>query len=125
MQNVPKRFDINFNKTFFRTEKAGEAGLPDGIFQTKKSNLGKFWRDLQWNMLVYVFYGHLVYFVAIWYILWLFGIVYSYLVYFSPFWNYEPMWKILYYFIMFCIPILFSRRFLFSHYFSLQYSVLT
>jgi hypothetical protein len=31
-------------------------------FQTKNPNLGKFWKDLQWEMLVY--------FMAIWYILW-------------------------------------------------------
>jgi hypothetical protein len=50
-----------------------EAGLPDGLFQTKNTSLGKFWRVLQWKMLVYVkaiwsIYGNLVYFVAIWYI---------------------------------------------------------
>jgi hypothetical protein len=49
-------------------------------FQIKNRNLGKFWRVLQWKMLVYFidiwsilrpFYtynGHLVYFVVIWYI---------------------------------------------------------
>jgi hypothetical protein len=36
---------------------------------------------------VCVFYGHLVYFTAIWYILWPFGLFYSYLVYFSPFYD--------------------------------------
>jgi hypothetical protein len=48
--------------------------------QTKNPNLGKFWRVLQWKMLVYfmdtrsilrsfvIFYGHLVYFVVIWHI---------------------------------------------------------
>jgi hypothetical protein len=48
-------------------------------FQTKNANLGKFWRVLQWKMLVYfrdtwsilrsfvIFYWHLVYFVVIWY----------------------------------------------------------
>jgi hypothetical protein len=35
-------------------------------FQNKNTNLGKFWRALQWKTLVY--------FVAIWYILWLFVI---------------------------------------------------
>jgi hypothetical protein len=50
-------------------------------FQTKNPNLGKFWRVLQWKMLVYfrtiwsilrpleIFYGQVVYFVFIWYIL--------------------------------------------------------
>jgi hypothetical protein len=49
-------------------------------FQTKNPNSGKFWRVLQWKMLVYfmsiwsilrpleIFYGPLVYFVVIWYI---------------------------------------------------------
>jgi hypothetical protein len=49
-------------------------------FQTKNTNLGKFWKVLQWKMLVYfmailvflrptvVFHGHLYAFVDIWYI---------------------------------------------------------
>jgi hypothetical protein len=36
------------------------------------------------------FYGHLVYFTAIRYILWSFGIIYGYLVYFIPFWYVGP-----------------------------------
>jgi hypothetical protein len=56
-------------------------------FQTKNPNLGKFWRVLLWNILVYfmtiwsilwpleIFYGHLVYFVVIWYIFPRFGIL--------------------------------------------------
>jgi hypothetical protein len=49
------------------------------FFQTKNPNLGKFWRYVQWKILVkfiaiWSFYGHLVYFVAFGYILWLFGI---------------------------------------------------
>jgi hypothetical protein len=53
-------------------------GLPDGIyFQTKHPNFGKFWSVIQWKKLVNsmaiwkillpfgIFYGHLVYFVAI------------------------------------------------------------
>jgi hypothetical protein len=47
-------------------------GCPMVCFQTKNPNLGKFWRVLQWKMLVYfmdtwsilryfvIFYGHLV-----------------------------------------------------------------
>jgi hypothetical protein len=38
--------------------------------------LGKFGWDLQWKVLVY-FYGHLVYFVAIWYIFYRFGMLYQ------------------------------------------------
>jgi hypothetical protein len=49
-------------------------------FQTKNRNFGTFLRALQWKMFVYfmdigsilgpfdIFYGHLVYFVVIWYI---------------------------------------------------------
>jgi hypothetical protein len=42
-------------------------------FQTQNPNLGKFWSVLQSKMLVYfmairnIFFGHLVYFMAIWY----------------------------------------------------------
>jgi hypothetical protein len=43
-------------------------------FETKNPNVGKFWSVLQWKMLVY--------FVAIWYI----GYVYGYLVYLFTFW---------------------------------------
>jgi hypothetical protein len=49
-----------------------DAGLPDGIFQTKNPNFGKFWRAFKWKMLKYlmaigIHYGH-------------FGIFYGYLV---------------------------------------------
>jgi hypothetical protein len=55
-------------------------------FQTKIPALGKFWRILLWKILVYfmtistilepleIFYGHLVYFMVIWYIFPRFGI---------------------------------------------------
>jgi hypothetical protein len=61
------------------------------VFKPKIQNLGKFWRVLQWKMIVYfmdtrsilrslvVFYGHLVY-IGSW---WLFGI-------FFPFWYFVP-----------------------------------
>jgi hypothetical protein len=56
-------------------------------FQTKNTNLGKFWRVLEWNKidifyihLEYlkefgIFYDHLVHFVFIWYIFSRFGIM--------------------------------------------------
>jgi hypothetical protein len=44
------------------------------LFLTKHPKLGKFWRVLQWTMLVYV--------TAIWYILWPFGLFYGHLVHF-------------------------------------------
>jgi hypothetical protein len=59
-------------------------------FQTKNPNLGKFWRVLQWKMLVcfmgtwsilrsfVVFYGHL------------FGTARGNLAYFFPFWYFVP-----------------------------------
>jgi hypothetical protein len=43
-------------------------------FQKKIPSLGKFWRVLQWKILVY--------FMAIWYILWYLGILCGHLVYF-------------------------------------------
>jgi hypothetical protein len=86
-------------------------GLSQGCqmvyFQTKKPNLFKFWRVVQWKRLIYymaswsifrpfygtlvyfvaigIFYGTLVYFVAIWYILWHFGIFCGRLVNFPRF----------------------------------------
>jgi hypothetical protein len=39
-------------------------------FQTK--NL-EFWRAFEWKRLAYIFYGHLEYITAIWYIPWPFG----------------------------------------------------
>jgi hypothetical protein len=47
-------------------------------FQNKNSNLGKFWKDLQLKMLVFLWtfcllYGQMVYFMDIWYILWSLG----------------------------------------------------
>jgi hypothetical protein len=46
-------------------------------FQTKNNNLGKFWRAIEWKTLVY--------FMAIWYILWLFGNVVVIWYLFPPF----------------------------------------
>jgi hypothetical protein len=57
-------------------------------FQSKNPNLGKFWRALQWNMLVYLmaslyFYqicivcGHLVDYMVVWYIFPRFGMMYQ------------------------------------------------
>jgi hypothetical protein len=67
-----------------RTVPTGEQCCQMAYFQTKSSNLGKVWRILQNNKLVYfmaiwytlhqfgIFYGHLVYSVFIWYFLWSF-----------------------------------------------------
>jgi hypothetical protein len=43
-------------------------GLPDGYFQTKNTNLGKFWRALDWIMLIY-FVAYWEYLTDIWDIL--------------------------------------------------------
>jgi hypothetical protein len=43
-------------------------------FQTENPDLGKFWRVLQWRMLVYYMYCNYNYFTAIWYCLWPSGI---------------------------------------------------
>jgi hypothetical protein len=48
--------------------------------------MGTFWRVLQWKMLVYICYGHLVYIKAIWYILRPFGVFYGHLIYFVVIW---------------------------------------
>jgi hypothetical protein len=57
-------------------------------FQTKNTNLGKFWRAMQWKMLVY--------FMAIWYILWPFGIFCVHFVYFMVIWYIFPRFGTLY-----------------------------
>jgi hypothetical protein len=71
-------------------------GYQMAYFQTKNPKLGKLWRVLQYKMLVYfipfgLLYGHLVYFVAVWYVIWLFaiyfsrfGFLYGYLIYIFP-----------------------------------------
>jgi hypothetical protein len=59
-------------------------------FQTKNIDLGKFWRKLEWKMLVYlmtiwnilwhfgIICGRLVKFVTVWYSLWPFGIIFNF-----------------------------------------------
>jgi hypothetical protein len=56
-------------------------------FQTKNPTLGKFWRALDWKMLICI--------MPIWNILWTFGIFYDHLV---QFWK-ALDWKMLMYFI--------------------------
>jgi hypothetical protein len=60
-------------------------------FQTKNPNEGKYGRVLQSKMLAY-FYGHLVYFTAIWYTLWSFGIYFPVLVHYKA--NFVVIWYI-------------------------------
>jgi hypothetical protein len=91
-------------------------------FQTKNTNLGKFWRVLQRAMLVYfitiwsilrplgIFCGYFVYFVefgifcGIWYILWN-------LVYFVEFGIFCGIWYILWKFGMFYGYLVYVSRF--------------
>jgi hypothetical protein len=54
-----KRFGV------FLENQCYDQGCQMVCFQTKNTNLGKFWRVFQWKILVY--------FMAIWYILWPFG----------------------------------------------------
>jgi hypothetical protein len=58
---------------------AAEQGCQMVYFPTKNPNLGKFWRALEWKMLVYFMticniYSHLVLVMAVWYSLWSLGI---------------------------------------------------
>jgi hypothetical protein len=57
-------------------------------FQTKNPNFGKFWRVLQWKMLVY--------YIASWSILLLFGLFCVHLVYFKAIWSTVPLFGMLY-----------------------------
>jgi hypothetical protein len=57
------------------------AGLPDGKFSNQKSKFGKILEGLVMEDVV-IFYGHLVYFTAIWYTLQTFGTFCGNLVYF-------------------------------------------
>jgi hypothetical protein len=73
-------------------------GCQMAYFQTQSPILGKFWRVLQWKILVYfmtiwsilppfgIYCGYLVYFIVIRYILLLCVIFYCYLVYFIVIW---------------------------------------
>jgi hypothetical protein len=63
--------------------------LPDGLFSNPKSQFGKILEGLAMENLG-IFYDHLVYLTAIWYILWSFGIFCGHLVHFSPFWYFVP-----------------------------------
>jgi hypothetical protein len=75
-QDVQANFDCSI-----RVEQPKQ-GCQMVYFQTKNPSLGKFWRALQWKMLVY--------FMDIWSILYMFrtfGMFCGNLVYFSPFWH--------------------------------------
>jgi hypothetical protein len=64
-------------------------GLPDGLFSQQKSQFGYILEGLEMKH-VGVFYDTSEYFMAIWYILWPFGIVCGHLVYFSRIGMFRP-----------------------------------
>jgi hypothetical protein len=63
--------------------------LPDGLFSNQKYQFGYILEDLGMEN-VGLFYDHLEYFTAIWYISLQFGIVSGHLVYFSCFGTFGP-----------------------------------
>jgi hypothetical protein len=65
-----------------------EPGLPD--FQTKNTNFETFWKALNWSILGNYVYSHLVYFLVICSILWLFGTFCEHLGAFFMFWYVVP-----------------------------------
>jgi hypothetical protein len=69
-----------------------EQGCQRVWFQTENPNLGKYWRDLDFKMFTY--------FIAIWNILWTFGILCDLLVHFVL------IWYILCSFVTFCVNLL-------------------
>jgi hypothetical protein len=64
-------------------------GLLDGICLNQKSQFGYSLAGLAIED-VGLFYGHLAYFTAIWYILWQFGILHGHVVNISPSWYVAP-----------------------------------
>jgi hypothetical protein len=49
-----------------------QTGLPDGVFSYQKSQFGDIFEGL--GIKNGIFYGNWVHFIALWYILWSFGI---------------------------------------------------
>jgi hypothetical protein len=66
-----------------------QQGCQMAYFQTKNANLGKFW-SVNAMEDVGKFYGHFVYFIAIWYILRPFGIFCGHFGIYFPFWYAVP-----------------------------------
>jgi hypothetical protein len=90
-------FEIRNIRLCFSHSSDGHARLPLGslqvipvqgcqmiYFQTNNYNLGKFWRALQWKMLVYFMDIWSILLYIIWYTLWQFGIFYGYWFYIIP-----------------------------------------
>jgi hypothetical protein len=61
---------VNFSAVYVPdVTTANPPGLPDGLFTNQKSKFGQILDGLRMEN-AGIFYGHLVYFTAIWYILW-------------------------------------------------------
>jgi hypothetical protein len=58
------------------------SGLPVGFFSCQKSQIGLLCRAMEWKILVY--------FTAMWYILYPIGMLCGYLVHFCQFWHVAP-----------------------------------
>jgi hypothetical protein len=67
-----------------KLQRTGLLGCQMVRVETKNTDLGKFFRVLQWKMLVY--------FKAIWSILWPTCILCGFLVYFRVLWYIYPLW---------------------------------
>jgi hypothetical protein len=76
------------NRSELKETASKATGLPDGLFANQNSNLGRFWRALQWEETVGIINGHLEYGTAIWYTVWY--ISFSFSTYFHPFWYVAP-----------------------------------
>jgi hypothetical protein len=86
---VPTNLHKTSQKMMKRLKARSDQGCQMVYFQTKNTNLGKFWRVLKLKMLVYfihigsifrpfgIFYSHLVYFPSFWYIFNPFGMLYQ------------------------------------------------
>jgi hypothetical protein len=85
---VPSRHIDMFRYLKLPLKPSAKQGCQMVYFQTKNTNLGKFWRALKWKMLVYV--------MVIWNILRPFDILYSHLVMLWSFGIFGPVfWYIL------------------------------
>jgi hypothetical protein len=91
LNNIKLIFHVNRSLTMAQAKAISYGPGPEShqgfqmaYFQAKNPNMGKFRRVLRWQVLVY--------FAAIWYILWLFGIFCGYLVgILFPFWYIVPI----------------------------------
>jgi hypothetical protein len=84
----PTSGETNFQLDLYSSGCSQNQGCQMAYFQTKCTNLGTFWKDLQWMMVVY--------FMAILSILWPFGIFCGHLVYFMVIWNIFSQFGMLY-----------------------------